>query len=83
MEICERHLLFQCTIQSGYHQVFPEDIPEEDVMLQVPPKQPKKTKRPKNDCTESEIPKPPPWKKLVETTVNTGIDPLFKVQSCF
>ena len=72
---------FQFLIMTGHHQDFPEDIPEEDVTMQVPAaKPPKKSKRPKHDSIiDSEIPKPPPWKKLVEATVNTGIDPLFKV----
>ena len=67
----------------GHHQDIPEDIPEEDQAngtASAPPvKPPKKSKKHQIE-TPTPLPPPPPWKIILETTVNTGIDSLFKVK---
>ena len=67
----------------GHHQDIPEDIPEEvqtNGTVSAPPvKPPKKSKKHQIE-TPTPLPPPPPWKIILETTVNTGIDSLFKVK---
>ena len=74
----------QVDVFPGHHQDIPEDIPEEDQAngtASAPPvKPPKKSKKHQIE-TPTPLPPPPPWKIILETTVNTGIDSLFKVSS--
>jgi len=69
------------TMTNGHHQDISEDIPEEDQAngtVSAPPvKPPKKSKKHQIE-TPTPLPPPPPWKIILETTVNTGIDSLFK-----
>ena len=67
----------------GHHQDIPEDIPEEDQAngtASAPPVKPPKKSKKHYIETPTPLPPPPPWKIILETTVNTGIDSLFKVK---